>query len=70
MNKGICSNEDSILDVGTGSGILSFLLAKRASNNCKLIGIDINAQAVFTANMNASRLKINSFKALEFSITG
>jgi len=69
-NKGISSSEDSIMDVGCGSGILSFLLAKRVSKNCKLVGIDVNPQAVMTANMNAARLKIDNFKALELSITG
>lgn len=67
-NKRISANEDTILDVGCGSGVLSFVLAKQASKNSKIIGLDINPQAVKTANMNATRLKIENFKALEFNI--
>lgn len=58
-----------MLDVGCGSGILSFLLAKKVPKSCQLYGIDINQQAVTTANINAARLKIDNFKAIEMSIT-
>jgi release factor glutamine methyltransferase len=60
--------DESIIDMGCGSGILSFLLAKKAKKTCKIIGVDINPNAVLSANINASKLKIDNFKAIEWNI--
>jgi tRNA1Val (adenine37-N6)-methyltransferase len=43
----------TILDVGTGSGLLALMLAQRASIRCKIIGIDIVPEAIKQAKKNA-----------------
>ncbi len=43
---------NSILDIGTGSGIISLMLAQRCPS-AKITGIDINEEAVKTARKNA-----------------
>jgi ribosomal protein L11 methylase PrmA len=53
---GITSQADTAIDVGCGSGVLSFILAKKMKKSSKIVGIDINENAVLTANINASRL--------------
>jgi len=42
----------SVLDIGTGSGIISLMLAQRCPN-AKITGIDINGEAVNMARKNA-----------------
>ncbi len=46
-------NIKTILDIGSGSGVLSFLCAK-AFKNAKIFGFDLNPSAVDTYNINAS----------------
>jgi len=43
----------NILDIGSGSGVLSFLCAK-AFKKAKIYGFDINQTAVDTYNVNAT----------------
>lgn len=42
-----------ILDVGTGSGLLSIMLAQKSLNTCLIEGIDIDAAAILQAKGNA-----------------
>lgn len=42
-----------ILDVGTGSGILSLACAKLWQNNCKITAVDIDEEAVLVTRQNA-----------------
>ncbi|MDN4500817.1 methyltransferase [Alteromonadaceae bacterium BrNp21-10] len=44
-----------ILDIGTGSGLLAIMLAQQATNDCEIIGIDIDAAAVAQAIENAKQ---------------
>ena len=48
----IPAHTKSILDIGTGSGIISLMLAQRCPN-AKITGIDINGEAIKTARKNA-----------------
>jgi len=43
----------NILDVGTGSGILSLAAAKLWQNNCKITAVDIDEEAVLVTRQNA-----------------
>jgi ribosomal protein L11 methyltransferase len=54
----------SILDIGCGSGILSFIA--HINQISKIHGIDIDEEAIISANNNAIK---NSFDAIEFSNT-
>jgi methylase of polypeptide subunit release factors len=47
--------EMSLLDIGCGSGILSFLFAKQFKKG-KVVALDKNPDAVRTCNLNAARL--------------
>lgn len=42
-----------ILDIGTGSGLLSIMLAQKAQDSCLIEGIDIDADAISQAKDNA-----------------
>lgn len=46
---GLNCNFENVLDVGSGSGIQSFALSKKAKS---IIGIDINENAIKTSNLN------------------
>ena len=62
-------NANSILDIGTGSGLISLMLAQRSTAN--IIGIDIDADAILQSNENISnspwfnriQIKETSFQA-------
>ena len=43
----------NILDVGTGSGILSLAAAKLWQENCKITAVDLDEEAVFVTQQNA-----------------
>jgi methylase of polypeptide subunit release factors len=45
----------TVLDVGCGSGVLSYLFAKQFKKS-KIFGLDNNPDAVRTCNLNAARL--------------
>lgn len=51
------------LDLGCGSGILSFLFAKRHKKS-KITAIDKNPDAVKTTNVNAVKLNLSNVEAL------
>jgi tRNA1Val (adenine37-N6)-methyltransferase len=42
----------TVLDIGTGSGLLAVMLAQKAANNCKIYGLDIDPIAVKQAQEN------------------
>lgn len=46
-------NAQSILDIGTGSGLLSIMLSQKAQHTCLIDGIDIDASAIIQARGNA-----------------
>lgn len=54
-----CDRVESILDVGTGSGLISLMLAQR-NTDAKIIGIDIDADAVEQARENFQRSPFSS----------
>ena len=55
------------MDIGTGSGILSFLLAKNFKK-AKIYGFDNNKDAVNTFNINASSLGLKNAQAFDFNV--
>ncbi len=48
-----------MLDIGCGSGILSFLFAKK-SKKSRIIAVDSNPDAVKTTNINAAKLNFSN----------
>jgi len=55
-STGICSqdsNKINMLDMGTGSGILSLAAAKMWKENCQIIAVDIDEEAVIVTKQNA-----------------
>jgi len=63
---------NSVLDIGTGSGLLAIMLAQRTSTDCNIRGIDIDAgaiqQAIFNGNASqwVSRLKFQQSRLQSF----
>lgn len=49
-------NESSFLDMGCGSGVLSYLFAKQFKRS-KIFCFDKNPDAVRTSNLNAARMQ-------------
>ena len=47
------NNAQRILDIGTGSGLLSIMLAQKTQDTCLIDGIDIDAEAILQAEGNA-----------------
>jgi len=56
-------NTDRVLDIGTGGGVIAFILANRFPM-CKILGIDLDAPSIKEADFNVS---INDFQNLSFS---
>lgn len=56
-----------MLDLGCGSGILSFLFAKQFKK-AKAYGLDKNTDAVKTCNLNAAELGLGNVEAFEFDL--
>jgi tRNA1Val (adenine37-N6)-methyltransferase len=48
-------NAQNILDIGTGCGLLSIMLAQKAPETCLIEGIDIDANAITQAKNNANK---------------
>jgi SAM-dependent methyltransferase len=57
----------NVLDVGCGSGILSYLFAKNQKKS-HIYAIDKNPDAVKTTNINAARLNMRNIEAFEFDV--
>jgi methylase of polypeptide subunit release factors len=51
--------EVSMLDIGCGSGVLSFLFAKQFKKG-RICAIDSNPDAVRTCNLNAARMGLRN----------
>jgi tRNA1Val (adenine37-N6)-methyltransferase len=47
-------NAQRILDIGTGSGLLSIMLAQKTQDTCLIVGIDIDTAAISQAKGNAN----------------
>ncbi len=48
-------NTQTILDIGTGSGLLAIMLAQKATVDCRIVGIDIDSQAITQAKFNGEQ---------------
>ncbi|MEX1192232.1 MAG: 50S ribosomal protein L11 methyltransferase [Brumimicrobium sp.] len=59
-------NQKSVLDVGTGTGVLGIIASKKGAES--IIGTDIEPRAVKNAIENIERNKIENFKVLEGDI--
>lgn len=46
---------ESILDIGTGSGLLAIMLAQKSRSDCMISGLDIDADAIEQAQINGAR---------------
>ena len=57
----------NILDVGTGSGILSLATAKLWQDNCKIIAVDIDEEAVLVTRQNAVDNQLQKYITAEVS---
>ena len=53
----VARKEDTVLDIGTGCGILAIIAAQKAQ---KVIAVDINPHAVKCAKLNAENNHVNS----------
>lgn len=69
------SQARSILDIGTGTGVISIMMAQRSSENVRITGIEIEKNAAEEANENArsspwnNRISIQNTPFQEFSKT-
>lgn len=65
-------NSEKILDIGTGTGILSLMLAQKSNANITAIDIDKNAYSQAKENVKispwASRINVLNIDLLEFSL--
>ena len=62
-------NYKNIIDIGTGSGIISICIAKKIDQNISILAIDSNINALKIAKKNAIKHKVNSkIKFLHFNI--
>ena len=60
----------NILDIGTGSGVLSLQAAQRTSGSAQILGVDIDRSAVKTATENFKNSSWSScLEAKEWDIT-
>jgi methylase of polypeptide subunit release factors len=61
-------NIKNILDLGCGSGILSFL-CKKSFKKAKVVAFDCNKAAVDTTNVNAAEHHFDDITAYQFDLT-
>lgn len=47
-----CKDKLNVLDLGTGTGILSLMIAQRTQNDCKIIAVDVHPESVENARTN------------------
>ena len=57
----------SILDIGTGSGILSLASAKLWQDSCKILAVDIDEEAVWVTRQNAENNNLSTLIQAEIS---
>ena len=57
----------SILDIGTGSGILSLASAKLWQGSCKILAVDIDEEAVWVTRQNAENNNLSTLIQAEMS---
>ena len=58
-----------MLDVGCGSGVLGLLFAKHHKRS-RVVGVDINQQAVETMNLNAAEMGLDKVEAVCWDVCG
>ena len=58
----------SVLDIGTGSGVLAFLCAK-TWKKARVVAFDLNQAAVDTCNVTAAENKFDNVTAFKFDVT-
>ena len=63
-----CKLAKSLLEVGIGSGAISFLLESQNKTLDKVIGIDINKTAIELARQNTLQLKLDKIINLIFNL--
>ena len=63
--KDLSSKEGNVLDVGCGSGVLGFLFAKKHKKS-RVVGLDVNPDAVETTNINAAELRLGQVEAFRY----
>lgn len=56
------SSSKNILDIGTGTGLISFMLAQRLNYNCSIDAIDMEENAIIQVHENANRNAISCIK--------
>jgi len=59
----ICENnkDQSIIDIGTGSGCIALSISEKC-HNCNTLGIDISTKALKIANKNLNKLNLSNVK--------
>jgi len=66
-------NVESILDIGTGTGLIALILAQRSNSHIHAIDIDVNAVLQATENVSnsswANRIRISGIALQEFAKT-
>lgn len=50
-----CKNAKTVLDVGTGTGIIALMMAQRIGHRAEIVGIDIDEGACRDATLNADQ---------------
>ena len=60
-------NVNNLLDIGCGSGVLSFIIGRKYKK-CKITAIDKNDDAIETCLRNYPSLQIENFKAINIDI--
>ena len=63
----LAENKINILDMGTGSGILSLASAKMWKEKCQITAVDIDEEAVIVTNQNAIDNKLEKYITTDIS---
>jgi tRNA1Val (adenine37-N6)-methyltransferase len=67
-NSSFISQANSILDIGTGTGVLALMAAQQASPLASIVAIDVDAAAVQTARENVAQSPWPSVEVLQSSL--